>query len=209
LQSENLEFVFITSPPKRDPYTTLRPELVRRLSPSREQRIRQFLMLEMGDYKPSQFLRHLRSLAPDMPDDFLHTIWSSWLPPNIQAILAGQPEGNLDSAARCADHISEVSPQPVLASIGPPPDSATLLHRIEDLSRQVAALTAEQDCLRTTFRDPHLSSRNPCFSSLAPAPVTPALSPGTAAQITDSTCSAATETTSIMQPHTFVSKVWY
>jgi hypothetical protein len=26
----------ITSPPERDPYTTLRPELVRRLAPSRE-----------------------------------------------------------------------------------------------------------------------------------------------------------------------------
>jgi hypothetical protein len=31
----------------------------------------------MGDCKPSQFLRHLRSLAPDVPDDFLHSIWSS------------------------------------------------------------------------------------------------------------------------------------
>jgi hypothetical protein len=30
----------ITSPPERDPYTTLRTELVWRLSPSREQRIR-------------------------------------------------------------------------------------------------------------------------------------------------------------------------
>jgi hypothetical protein len=43
----------ITSPPVRDPYTTLRTELMRRLSPSRQQRIRQFLTLEMGDRKPS------------------------------------------------------------------------------------------------------------------------------------------------------------
>jgi hypothetical protein len=44
----------ITSQPERDPYTTLRTELVRRLSPSREQRIRQLLTLEeMGDCKPS------------------------------------------------------------------------------------------------------------------------------------------------------------
>jgi hypothetical protein len=57
----------ITSPPERDPYTTLRTELMRRLSPSRDQRIRQFLTLEMGDRKPSQFLRHLRSLFPDAP----------------------------------------------------------------------------------------------------------------------------------------------
>jgi hypothetical protein len=61
----------ITSPPERDPYTTLRTELMRRLSPSREQRIRQFLTLEMCDRKPSQFLRHLMSLALDAQDDLL------------------------------------------------------------------------------------------------------------------------------------------
>jgi hypothetical protein len=72
----------ITSPPERDPYTTLRTELVQRLSPSREQRIRQLPTLEeMGDRKPSQFLRHLRGPAPDMPEDFLRTIWSSRLLP--------------------------------------------------------------------------------------------------------------------------------
>jgi hypothetical protein len=71
----------ITSRPEWDPYTALKTELVGRLSPSREQRIRQLLTLEeMGDCKPSQFLRHLKGLAPDMPD-FIYTIWSSWLPP--------------------------------------------------------------------------------------------------------------------------------
>jgi hypothetical protein len=36
----------ITSPPDQYPYTTLKTELVRRLSPSREQRIRQLHTLE-------------------------------------------------------------------------------------------------------------------------------------------------------------------
>jgi hypothetical protein len=84
----------------------------------------------MGDRKPSRFLRHLRSLDPDVPDEFLHTIWSSRQPPKIQAFLAGQPEGSLNSAARCADRISEVTPQPVLASAGPPPDSTSFLRGI-------------------------------------------------------------------------------
>jgi hypothetical protein len=58
----------ITSSPERDPYTTLKTELVRRLTPSREQRIRQLLMLvEMSDRKPFQFLWHLRRLASDVP----------------------------------------------------------------------------------------------------------------------------------------------
>jgi hypothetical protein len=126
----------ITSPPEGDTYTALRTELVRRLSPLREQRIRQLLMLkEMGDRKPSQFLRHLGGLASEVPNYFLYTIWSSRVLCNIQAIIAGQQECSLDAAARCADRISEVAPQPALASVGSPPNNTTLLQEIEDLSR--------------------------------------------------------------------------
>jgi hypothetical protein len=32
---------------------------------------------EMGDRKPSQSLRHLRSLILDVPDYFLRTVWTS------------------------------------------------------------------------------------------------------------------------------------
>jgi hypothetical protein len=63
----------------------------------------------MGDRKPSQFLRHLRSLAADMLDDLLRSIWSSQLPSHIRAVLAGQPEGDFDPAARCADRIIEAA----------------------------------------------------------------------------------------------------
>jgi hypothetical protein len=63
---------------------------------------------EMGDLKHSQFIRHLNSLAPEVPDDFLRSIWASRLPPPIQAILAGQSEGDLDSATQLADRICEV-----------------------------------------------------------------------------------------------------
>jgi hypothetical protein len=65
----------IISPPQRNPYTKLKTELINRLSPSRELRARQLLATEeIGDRKPSQFLRHLRSLAPDMPDHYLPSI---------------------------------------------------------------------------------------------------------------------------------------
>jgi hypothetical protein len=91
----------ITSPPEREPYKTPKSELVRRLSTSREQRVRQlFMHEEMGDRKPSQFLRHLKSLAPEVPDDFLRSIRSSRLPSHIQAILASQSECDLDSASQ-------------------------------------------------------------------------------------------------------------
>ena len=150
----------ITSPPEHEPYDRLKAELVRRLSTSREQRVRQLLSHEeMGDRKPSQFVRYLKSLAPDVPDDFLRTIWASRLPPHVQAILAGQTEGSLDSASHLADRICEVTPQPVTASISPAAseNTAGLLERIEELSRQVASLRASQTHSRSQSRDRHRS----------------------------------------------------
>jgi hypothetical protein len=51
----------ITAPPEHEPYDRLKAELVRRLSTSREKRVRQLLSHEeMGGRNPSQFLRHLK-----------------------------------------------------------------------------------------------------------------------------------------------------
>jgi hypothetical protein len=151
----------IISPPGNEQYTTLKTELVRRLSASRDQRVRQLLTHEeMGDRKPSQFLRHLNSLAPDVPDAFLRSIWSSRLPIHIQTILAGQAEGNLDAASQLAERIAEVAPLPTTASVAQAPDSANLLQRIDDLSCQMAALTSCRTRLRPHSRDRERRSAN-------------------------------------------------
>jgi hypothetical protein len=131
---------------------------VRRLTPAREQRIHQLLTHEeISDHKPSQLLWHLRSLVPDVPDDFLRPIWASRLPPNIQVMLAFQPESSLDSA----DRASEVASQPELATVEPNLGNTTLLQKIEDPTHQVAALTAKQDRLHTNFRGPRSGSGSP------------------------------------------------
>jgi hypothetical protein len=126
----------ITSPPEQEPDDRLKAELVRRLFTSHEQRVRQLLSHEeIGDRKSSQFLRHLKSLAPDVPDEFLRTIWASRLPQHVQAIIAGQNEGSLDSTSNLADRICEVAPRPTTASVSPAmPDNTTgLLEKIEEL----------------------------------------------------------------------------
>lgn len=75
----------IISPPQTDRYHKLKFELIRRLTASNEKKVQQLLMHEeLGDRKPSQFLRHLQGLAGSgVPEDFLRTIWSSRLPSNI------------------------------------------------------------------------------------------------------------------------------
>jgi hypothetical protein len=144
----------IISPPANEPYSTLKTELVRHLSASRDQNVRQLLTHEeIRNRKPSQFLRHLKSLAPDLSDALLRSLWSSRLPTHIQTILAGQAEGKLDAASQLADRIAEVAPLPTIASVAQAPNFVNLLQRIDDLSRQVAALTSGRNRHRPPSTD--------------------------------------------------------
>jgi hypothetical protein len=149
----------IISPPPRDPYTTLHTELLERLSPSGEQRLRQLLTPEaMGDRKPSQYLRHLRSLALDASEKLLRAIWSNKLPRHIQLALAAQSDVPLDAAARCADRMTEAISRPELASIGATAKT-DLVKQMEDLTGQVAALRAHWD-RRSSSRDRHYNQKD-------------------------------------------------
>jgi hypothetical protein len=144
----------IISPAADKNYTTPKTELVCRLSSSRDQRVCQLLTHEeIGESKPSQFLRHLILLTTFLSDDFLRSIWSSRLPPHIQTIQAGQAVGNLDAALHLAALITKVAPLHTAAAfIAQPPDPASLLQKIEGLSRQVADLISG--------RKRHRSGRN-------------------------------------------------
>jgi hypothetical protein len=102
--------------------------------------VRQFSHEEKGDWKPLQFLRHFKSLALDVPDDFIRTIWYSRLPPHVQTILADQTYGSLDSASNLADRICEVTPQSIKAIASPvAPDNTTgLLDKIGEIEELTA-----------------------------------------------------------------------
>ena len=87
---------FITSPSERDPYTIQRTELVRRLSQSTEQGIRQLCKVEeTGERKSSQFRRYLKNLAPNVSDKIIRSVWTNRLRRNVQSFLVGQNEINL------------------------------------------------------------------------------------------------------------------
>ncbi|XP_028043205.1 uncharacterized protein LOC114252776 [Bombyx mandarina] len=107
----------ILQPPPEDKYGRLKSELIRRLSASEEQRVRQLVSdIELGERRPSQFLRHLRSLTGNTLTDenLLRQLWMRRLPQHFQAILAAQSELSLDKVAELADNILEVSPEMAL-----------------------------------------------------------------------------------------------
>ncbi|XP_018321004.1 uncharacterized protein LOC108734101 [Agrilus planipennis] len=80
----------IIGPPATEPYATIKAALIRRLGISQELRTKQLLgQEEIGDRKPSQFLRHLQNLAENStPENLLRTIWSGRLPQNLQTVIA-------------------------------------------------------------------------------------------------------------------------
>ena len=76
----------ISNPPISGKYQKLKTELIHRLSTTQEEKLRQLLEHEeIGDRKPSQFLRHLKSLAGNtIQDDVLKPLWLSRFPSQIQ-----------------------------------------------------------------------------------------------------------------------------
>ncbi|CAG4937253.1 unnamed protein product [Parnassius apollo] len=150
----------ITNPPSENKYEKIKTELITRLSASQEQRVRQLLAHEeLGDRKPSQFLRHLRNLAGnDVPDEFLRSLWTNRLPNHIQAIIATQTGTSLDAVAQLAHKFNEVMfPLQVqhvasTSTIAAPFEFDDLRRRLDDLSRQVASLTIHRARLRSRRR---------------------------------------------------------
>ncbi|XP_063831757.1 uncharacterized protein LOC135080964 [Ostrinia nubilalis] len=145
----------IASPPKENKYECLKAELTKRLSTSREQRIRQLLSEEqLGDRKPSQFLRHLRSLAGDVlpNDDFLRELWLRRLPQSVQVILTAQVDLPLSKVAEIADKVMEVAP-PIMGSVvdaveANTPTLTSLVQRIDALAEKVEALRSSNSSIQ-------------------------------------------------------------
>lgn len=160
----------IQTPPKENMYLTLKNEIIRRLSASKEQKVRQFLdQEEMGNRKPSQYLRHLMTLAgPEVPVDFIRTIWASRLPKEIQPIVASHQDMKIDKLAALADHIFAIaSPASGVVSQVQQPSTSyktpttltpqqqsfameAMALQIAELTKQVAALSSHRG--RSSYR---------------------------------------------------------
>lgn len=142
----------ITNPPVQGRYIKIKTELIRRLSASHERKVKQLLTHEeLGDRKPSQFLRHLQDLAgPSVPSDFIRTIWSQRLPTSIQPLLASQPTLTLEQLADLADNIQDiVTPCNVMAASSSHNGQAS---EIAELKRMVERLAMKVDeCTRNPY----------------------------------------------------------
>lgn len=141
----------ITNPPPANKFEKLKSELIRRRSASQEKRIQQLLIHEeLGDRMPSQFLRHLQSLAGSSgTSDLIKSIWTNRLPVNIQTVIASQiADLQIEKLAEIADRVFEIAPTtPQVASTSATanPAHSELEKQVSALTKQVEALTARLD----------------------------------------------------------------
>lgn len=146
----------LLSPPSADQYETIKRELIARLSASAQKRIRQLLTEEqLGDRKPSQFLRHLQQLQGDTPVDsaLLRELFVQRLPSSVRLVLATASDLPLDQQARLADTLVELQTPPTLSAYQqdardagaalPTADHQTSGSDVGDLRADIAALRRE------------------------------------------------------------------
>ncbi|XP_063631858.1 uncharacterized protein LOC134803082 [Cydia splendana] len=159
----------ISNPPADNKYEKIKSQLISRISVSKEQKFLQLMKNEeLGDRKPSRFLRHLRALAGEgIPEDFLKTVWISRLPGNLQALITSQAKATLEELAESADKVYDVAPQTLqVHALG----TTTHGTEISEIARQMTELTREVAALKAgnpphTSRSSFRGSRAPFRSS--------------------------------------------
>jgi hypothetical protein len=166
----------INSPPAQNKYDKLKTELISRLSASQEKKHRELLMHEeLGDRKPSQYWRRLKTLAGGyVSDEFLKTVWSSRLPPNLQTVIASQPTLSVEMLADLADKVSDIAPTATqVFAVGEhtkdrsnKPSGSGSSDLVHDLAFQMSELRKEVASLRAQFdSQPHGSHNRSRFRS--------------------------------------------
>ncbi|XP_036144358.1 uncharacterized protein LOC118646148 [Monomorium pharaonis] len=141
----------ITQPPETEKYEALKKALIQRLTDSQDNRMRQLLEREeIGDRKPSQFLRYLKALAEaTVSSELLRTLWLGRLLHPMQAILATRTTDELDEVAEQADRIHELGQKAVVLATSTAPreerrrESQKGETELEALRKEVAALTTQ------------------------------------------------------------------
>ncbi|XP_077547961.1 uncharacterized protein LOC144160591 [Haemaphysalis longicornis] len=145
-------------------YVHLQTELIRRLSLSEEQKIRQLQSAELAERKPSQLLRHLCALEGNMQvqDSFLRLLWLQRLPPHAQAILQAQVKLPLDELAEIAHRVVDTpSPQlsPTIQAVAAPLNALEFTRRIHDIDQRLTSIQQHLDERLPTAQRRHSQSR--------------------------------------------------
>lgn len=142
----------IINMPTDNPYQKLKNELIACFSKSRESNLLQLLDKEnIGDRSPSQYLRYLKSLVPDIDEEVLKARWLSHLPEQTKACLIVQEKAPLDDLGKLADKLHEVYTPRSVATITRPESES----EIAQLTSKITQLTATVAAIQLDVARPH------------------------------------------------------
>ncbi|XP_025158061.1 uncharacterized protein LOC112589349 [Harpegnathos saltator] len=112
----------IRLPPPDRKYELLKATILSRFSDSADRQLLRLLtQLELGDRKPSQLLRQMRTLAGTrVPEDVIRVRWLDLLPISIQQILKVLKTHNLEELAAAADELLGSGQGYPVAAVQPP-----------------------------------------------------------------------------------------
>ncbi|XP_018375211.1 PREDICTED: uncharacterized protein LOC108768977 [Trachymyrmex cornetzi] len=160
----------LENPPATDKYKQLKEALIARFTDSKEKQMRTLLMgIELGDKKPSQLLREMKTLAGEnATEGLLRTLWLQRMPARIHEMLLIFDSATLDKLAECADKLNE---HPTSVDIHAAQTTAATTERdsIQQLIKQMAALTNKVERLSKEKRSRSRSisrSRQPVKASI-------------------------------------------
>ena len=131
------------NPPASNPYDMLKEVVLARMAVSEQKKIQQLLTTEtLGDRKPSQLLRHMRSLAGNANDNIVRHIFLNRMPINIQPILATlDKDASLDKVAEVADQILDQT------TYSHPTINTSTVHENNELKKMVVTLTQQMEAM--------------------------------------------------------------
>lgn len=169
----------LEAPPATGKYDTLKEHLMKRFADSQEKQLRTLLRgIELGNKKPSQLLREIKTLAgAEATEGLLRTLWLQRLPSRIQQLLLIFEGTTMDKLAECADKLWEhpTSHEVQAVAISHISEEASinqlvkqvseLILRIDEMSRR--SFRNHRDCSesRTTSRNKS-RSRTPSNPSM-------------------------------------------
>lgn len=183
----------LRSPPPDHKYENLRAVILSRFSDSPDhQLLRLFTQLELGDRRPSQLLRRMRTLAGTrVTEDVIRVKWLDLLPVGIQRILKILKTHTLEELAAAADELHSTGPSVMSTGLREPPPScagcsltrAAAPSPRPDIATELAAIRGslarmvnlQQEILhRLPARSPGGSSRSSSRGRSRPRAQTPA-----------------------------------
>ncbi|XP_008486959.1 uncharacterized protein LOC103523718 [Diaphorina citri] len=149
--------------PETQTYIKLKEAIIKRFGQTDEDRLNRLLgSMDLGDKQPSQLLREIQKLAPDVPTKIVRGLWLKKLPGHVQQILQAVSHVDLSQQAEIADKVVSVQTSSIAAvrpEVNPPPPS-----NLADLSQDIKTLTKTMTEFINTFRASSSRSRSPARS---------------------------------------------